>query len=262
MSGYFAKLATRALGGPATLAPPPRLRFGDGGGGDLPPIAQPRQPTVVIETAAHAPRRVEPRRSASPITPDPVSEPRDALPARVPPRLDPLNLSPPVLTTVQREVVVDGRPGPARDRLESEGPGPWRETVVIERVQPPPAAGVPSGDEQVRPPDPERPRRAVASDSRDERVTVVHEHDGPVRVLEAAPAAGRGRPCGRGQARRGAARRAAPGPPPVKIAIGRIELRAAIEAPAPAPPTPERARRPPPKPALPLDQYLEQRSRK
>jgi hypothetical protein len=48
----------------------------------------------------------------------------------------------------------------------------------------------------------------------------------------------------------------------VRIAIGRIELRAAIEAPAPAPPTPERARRPPPKPALALDQYLEQRSRK
>lgn len=262
MSGYFAKLATRALGGPATLAPPPRLRFGDGGGGDLPPIAQPRQPTVVIETAAHAPRRVEPRRSASPITPDPVSEPRDALPARVPPRPDPVHLSPPVLTTVQREVVVDGRPGPARDRLESEGPGPWRETVVIERVQPPPAAGVPSGDEQVRPADPERPRRAVASDSRDERVTVVHEHDGPVRVLEPPPPPAAADPAAAGKPAVVQPRRAAPGPPPVKIAIGRIELRAAIEAPAPAPPTPERARRPPPKPALPLDQYLEQRSRK
>jgi hypothetical protein len=261
VSGYFVKLATRALGGPPTLAPPPRLRFGDGGGGDLAPTAQPGEPTVVAETAVYAPRRAEPRRPVSPATPDRASEPRDGPSARLPPRPDPVHLSLPTQTTVEREVVVGDPPGPAGDRLERERPGPWRETVVIERLQPPAAASVPRGVEQVRPPDPVRPRREpVASVTRDERVTVVHEPEVPVGVLEPPP-----RPAEPTVAGRPAAvepRRAAPVPPPVRIAIGRIELRAAIEAPAPGPPTPERARRPPPKPGLPLDQYLEQRSRK
>jgi hypothetical protein len=265
VSGYFDKLAARALGEPARLAPPPRLRFGDPAGLDrIGPV--PGEHTVVTEVAAQRPVGIEPR----PPAPLPVID--GALAGRFADALAPPT-TPPVSTpdpgpnritertrTVEREIVV--REPAADDERSRAEP---RARSVVEGGERPPTAPVLASESRSSVAAPasngvlgaREPERAVARNDLRSRSEL--EEPARVRPLEARPVA----PDPVAVAPAATAVDADHGASalPVTIAIGRIELRAPAEAVASPPPPAERPRRPPRKPALGLDEYLEQRSR-
>lgn len=250
MSGYFAQLAARALGEPALIAPPPRLRFSEAhdlgpssraheeetivteAAPPAPPLSAPSprreandppsqtqssrpEPTAVVVVRDPPPSEVEVRSAPAPgVTPQPVSEVRQAAPVgRVRPAPQPE-------TPVSR--VPERRLDPPRSARREE---PLPPLPDHRRAEPPSLAS-----------DAPRPKRPPA-----ERPTLA-----PAIVTRAANEG----------PQRGA------GPPHVTITIGQIELRAPAEKTSPPARTPPRPRERPRKPGLSLDEYLEQRSRR
>jgi hypothetical protein len=265
VSAYFDNLAARALGRPGRLAPPPRLRFGEPAGLDL-ARSEPGEQTVVTEAVAGLPVPVErvpapavdgePRQVAQ-RTPAPsvASEPPPASYEPSPHRITERT------RTVEREIVVrepvssDERPRadpPTRSvATPAESLAPRPEPVVASeraRVAGPISELVPSPREPARGAVPDDLRSGT---DRGEPVHVRPLEPPPSTTAPVAPTP---------IATTVDGDRAAAVPPTVTIAIGRIELRAAGDAPAPPRP-PERPSRPPRRPALGLDEYLEQRSR-
>ena len=269
MSGYFDNLAARALGRPGRLAPPPRLRFGEPAGLD-PAGSEPGEQKVVTGAVAGRPvsvervpapavdgepRQVVQRTPAQPVASEPTPGPMPAAHEVSPQRITDWT------RTVEREIVVrepvssDERPRadpPTRSvATPAESPSPRPEPVVASeraRVAGPISELVPSPREPVRNAVPDDLRSGT---DRGEPVYVRRLEPPPSTTAPIAPAP---------IATTVDGDRAAAVPPTVTIAIGRIELRAAGDAPA-APRPPERPSRPPRRPALALDEYLDQRSR-
>jgi hypothetical protein len=267
VSGYFDKLAARAFGEPARLAPPPRLRFGEPAG--LDPVGPvPGESTVVTEVAAERPVAVEPRPARPPMI---DSAPGSRLThAPAPPSASAAVTPDPGPTqitertrTVEREIVVrepgadaERRPAEPSARSAATGDERPRSAPVPAVSSEPPAPVIASASDRAKTPD-ESARAIVTEDrrsrgdqdelARGRRLGPLPRTPEPVTVAPVVTAIDANRDASTG--------------PPVTIAIGRIELRAPDAAAPPPPRAPERPRRSPRKPALPLDEYLEQRSR-
>ena len=268
MSGYFDKLAARALGEPARLAPPPRLRFGEPAGLDrIGPV--PGEHTVVTEVAAQRPVGIEPRPAAPLPVIDRVVAGRfaDAPAPPTPPLVSTADPGPNRITertrTIEREIVVRepaadderSRAEPRATSVIESGERPWLAPAPVLASESRSSVAAPASNRVLGA---HEPQRAVAPN--DLRSPGELEEPARVRPLEVRPLA----PDPVAVAPVATAVDADHGAsalPPATIAIGRIELRAPVEAVASPPRAPERPRRPPRKPALGLDEYLEQRSR-